>query len=250
MKNQRQNIRITRFGKDMAPTSNIRSKIFLLFVVALALFGIIVASIKIEEVILRPIYTVQFGAESVDSWISSLGSYWGAIVGGILSGTVSLIGIMLTIRYYRNSDTEKNRLAIQPFLKMSYKSTSNDESPQGVLFSKAEASQEKLRVQCSIKNIGRGFAQVLTFNDGSNIGGIAYVKTIEAAEKISDFIFIAPHCDCEFGLALTFSDEYMNEYIQTFDVSIEPEKTTDEYGNKINYIDITSNYPQVLKSRL
>lgn len=108
MKHQRQNIRITRFGKDMAPTSNIRSKIFLLFVIALALFGIIVASIKIEEVILRPIYSTQFGVESVDSWISSLGSYWGAIVGGILSGTVSLIGIMLTIRYYRNSDTEKN----------------------------------------------------------------------------------------------------------------------------------------------
>ena len=90
----------------------------------------------------------------------------------------------------------------------------------------------------------------MTFNDSSNIGGIAYVKTIEAAEEISDFIFIAPHCDCEFGLALTFFDEYMNEYIQTFDVRIEPEKTTDEYGNKINYIDITSNYPQVLKSRL
>lgn len=249
-KKQRQSMHITRFGKDMTPKSNAILKVGSFLVIILTLFAVIVASIKIEEVILRPVYSTQFGEESVGSWISSLGSYWGAIIGGILSGAISLLGIVLTIRYYRNSDIEKNRLAIQPFLKMNFQSTSKDDSPQGVLFSKAETNQEKLRVRCSIKNIGRGFAQVITFNDGTNIGGIAYEKTIEAAEEIGDFIFIVPYYNFEFSLYLTFFDEYMNEYIQTFDIRVEPEKTIDEYGNKMHCLDVTSNYPQVLKSRL
>ena len=55
--------------------------------------------------------------DTIDStWIGSLASYWGGIIGGMISGTLAFIGVFYTIRYYKESDEQKEKAAIQPFL--------------------------------------------------------------------------------------------------------------------------------------
>lgn len=45
-------------------------------------------------------------------------TYWGAVIGGIASGCIAVIGVFATISYYKQSDADKARLAIRPFLEV------------------------------------------------------------------------------------------------------------------------------------
>ena len=49
--------------------------------------------------------------DTIDStWIGSLASYWGGIIGGMISGTLAFIGVFYTIRYYKESDEQKEKV--------------------------------------------------------------------------------------------------------------------------------------------
>ena len=40
----------------------------------------------------------------------------GGIIGGVISGILAFLGVFYTIRYYKDSDAQKERAAVQPFL--------------------------------------------------------------------------------------------------------------------------------------
>lgn len=51
--------------------------------------------------------------DTIDStWIGSLASYWGGIIGGMISGTLAFIGVFYTIRYYKESDEQKGKASV------------------------------------------------------------------------------------------------------------------------------------------
>ncbi len=55
--------------------------------------------------------------DTVDlAWISSLASYWGGVIGEVISGVLALLGVFYAIKYYKESDEQKEKSLIQSFL--------------------------------------------------------------------------------------------------------------------------------------
>lgn len=111
-----------------------------------------------------------------------MSSYWGGIVGGTISGTISFIGVYLTIKYYRDSDATKSRLEHIPFIYMKIVQTERSKSPDlskaqiiDVLNRTYEVDKKNLwLLDIKLENIGNGFANALVLQLGTNIGGEAY----------------------------------------------------------------------------
>lgn len=43
-------------------------------------------------------------ADDTKTWIGFIGSFWGAIIGGIISGAITLIGVRMTIQNQKNEE--------------------------------------------------------------------------------------------------------------------------------------------------
>jgi len=107
-------IRVDRFGIPIEfKSKQIISKIMLLAVLIILL---VVTTVGILEMIKNSINGLTVTDDLNATWISSIASYWGGIIGGILSGTLTVIGVIVTIRYYRDSDAKKRRIEYMPFL--------------------------------------------------------------------------------------------------------------------------------------
>ena len=111
--------------------------------------------------------------DTIDStWIGSLASYWGGIIGGMISGTLAFIGVFYTIRYYKESDEQKEKAAIQPFLNVTM--ASGGKATRGFFLGKSKENKKKqLQVNVNIKNIGNGWKKILWES-----GKIAFIFSI------------------------------------------------------------------------
>ena len=169
------------------------------------------------------------------TWIGSLASYWGGIIGGIFSGVFAFLGVFYTIKYYKESDEEKGKIAIQPFLLVTV-GTDKDAKKGYEIDSKANG---KKRFNITIKNIGNGFANTLVLHTGFNIGGIAYNKVILVGESDYLFLMIEPN---SLKKGVTFGIQYIdamrNEYIQEYIIA-----------EKNGHIDIECGYPNYIEQR-
>ena len=177
------NIKIERFGLPYNPQKERRKRkriirqilLFVFFYVILAAALAVGVAIVIGKTIIG--WSISDTIDSI--WIGSLASYWGGIVGGILSGVLALFGVYFTIKYYKEADEEKEKAAIQPFLMIENRQDSNPSREFHLKKNGWEVEQEKAkpkkvkqeRVYVSIKNIGNGFATTLTVLDGIHIGG-------------------------------------------------------------------------------
>ncbi|RRN67549.1 hypothetical protein EI200_22465 [Peribacillus simplex] len=73
-------------------------KKFILYILIL----IIIIPVIINILMFLHIFPVK---GEVDTWVSSLSSIWGAIIGGVVSGVLTLIGVQLTIKH--NNELKK-----------------------------------------------------------------------------------------------------------------------------------------------
>ena len=239
---QKKGISITRFGRDELAKKKKPIGIFGYFLIGLPIVVFIVfAALFIEQSILRSAYVCQF-AEQQSTWVASLPSYWGGIIGGLVGGSISFLGIAITIKYYRNADIENRRLNIQPFLVIQSETTKSFTGSKKPLFSFENASE--VFVKCMITNIGRGFALIITYNDGSIAGGYSYRHTLQKDCAIKDFVFCVPNKDCEHTFYIQFMDEYMNEYIQSFNIIVK------KNNNDLPKVTINPDFPQVIENAM
>ena len=86
---------------------------FLLFLLVALKFG----RVYLQNVIKN----IELTNESVKAWISTSLSFWGSIIASLLSGTLTIIGVWWTIKYYRDSDAKKSRMECMPFLMLEAK---------------------------------------------------------------------------------------------------------------------------------
>ena len=137
--------------------------------------------------------------DTIDStWIGSLASYWGGIIGGMISGTLAFIGVFYTIRYYKESDEQKEKAAIQPFLNVTM--ASGGKATRSFSLGKSKEDKKKqLQVNVNIKNIGNGFANTLVVHTGANFGGLAFNNVIAVGESI-DLFFMVDEDELKEGL--------------------------------------------------
>lgn len=174
---------------------------------------------------------------TIDSlWIGSLASYLGGTIGGILSGAFAFLGVYFTIKYYKESDEQKEKSAIQPFLQVSV-NQSIDAHKWYSLGDKSKEKEMTQEIKFNVKNIGNGYASTVVLHTGFVAGGIKYNKLIATGEIENLCFFCAPD-DLENGISfgIQYIDAKRNEYVQEYEI-------IKKYGT----IDIECGYPEFIK---
>ena len=171
----------------------------------------------------------SIGKLSIDNdanatWIGSLASYWGGIIGGVFSGTIAIFGVFYTIQFTREADRKKERQSIQPFLNVevvgkpsgTVKKFQIADEPKYV---EGKATQEFYPIYLSITNIGNGFANTLTFGTGENLTGISFKEVFTVNQKKEILLNVQTY---KMGKRVTFfiwfADSMTNEYIQYYEL--------------------------------
>lgn len=233
-------IEMKRFGLPYNPGKErrIKNKTIGNIILFLVIFIIAAAflSIGVMMLVRRNIICLSIN-DTIDSlWIGSLTSYWGGIIGGVISGVFAFLGVFFTIKYYKESDEKKEKAAIQPFLLVT---VGADKAVKNGFTLGPESDEKKAteEIKVTIKNIGNGFAKTLVVHTGFNCGGLAYNKVISVGE--SEYLFFRSNPD-DLGKGLCFGIQYIdamrNEYIQEYEI-------INEYG----HIDIKCGYPGFLE---
>ena len=230
-------IEMKRFGKPFEPGKEKRKSrnafwgVIAFLLVAIAVVAL--ASIGIEAAIRR---CVVLGQE--ETWAASVASYWGGIIGGAVSGILAFLGVFYTIRYYKESDAQKERAAVQPFLLVELGQNPKHEQSSGFSLGDQTDDKEKQKtINVAIMNIGHGFAKTLVIHTGFNIGGLAFNKVINVGENAYTF-FVLNKDNLKDGISfsLQYIDSMTNEYIQEYTIKMVH-----------NAIDIECGYPRLLK---
>lgn len=230
-------ITMRRFGKPFNPGEERRKKrnsflsvvLFLICAVVVIAF----ATIIIEQLICALVVPGQ-----EETWAASVASYWGGIIGGIVSGILAFLGVFYTIRYYKDSDAQKERASVQPFLLVKVGQDNHHEASKGFSLGKdPENGKKRKEIRVSIQNIGNGFATTLVVHTGFNIGGLAFNKVIPVGECAYTFFMVDPE-NLKDGIhfGLQYVDSMTNEYIQEYTVKAD--------GGSI---EIDCGYPQLLE---
>lgn len=167
-----------------------------------------------------------------ETWVSSLASYWGGILGGLISGSLAYIGVRLTIRYYKESDAKreaadkeaqavKERDEVRPFLHV--KAAGKAGAPQGAIpLGTGSENNMKSGIKVKVSNIGNGFAYTSVIDsyrkDGNNR---AYNKIFEKGTETELYFKVDSDCLTE-GTKIPFSIYYIdskgNKYIQSYEM--------------------------------
>ena len=155
-------------------------------------------------------------------------TYWGAVIGGIASGSIAVIGVYATISYYRKSDAEKTRLAIRPFFEIlvtqAYPLSIVPEKPVWIAKAEDEALL-KFKIRC--RNIGEGFAQIRSIGT-TNEDSSEYRRVVYSHEQFELVLQLPenPEND-EFSFLIYYEDSLGNEYTQ--EVTVVRKRNTSHY---------------------
>lgn len=192
-----------------------------------------------------------FGRDDLTSTWINLGA---TILGSVISGFFTFIGVFLTIKYYKTSEAKQSRLECIPFLKIELNELYNKESDlnnskkETIYEIKNENSKNNskpkktLYLKLKVFNIGEGFANTLVIKTGENFGGIDFKKLIlknESSElylKMNIYDESIKNYDIKF--AIQYIDCKTNEYLQLYSIKIEDQNS--------NTVDIENGYPKFL----
>ncbi|MBP3936205.1 MAG: hypothetical protein IK954_01310 [Clostridia bacterium] len=232
-------IEIKRFGLTHNPKKEKQQskKIITQTISFLCVFIVLAIAITaiIAYLIQRYIACISVGNDLDSLWIGSFASYLGGTIGGIFSGAFAFLGVFYTIKYYKSSDDIKEKSAAQPFLLVT---TGSDKTPnKGYTLGVNNNTDSSIKdINVTVRNIGNGFASILTIHTGSNFSGLEYNKTLCVDEKDFIFLKVDPTALKE-GIAfrIQYIDSMRNEYVQEYTIT-----------EKNKHIDIESGYPQFL----
>lgn len=237
-------ITVTRLGYDVNNKKK-NSQLKYWFLVILLIAILFLLTIKVEEY-LRVIYSgTKYGESNIGTWLSSIASFWGAIIGGVIAGIISVVGIMITIRYYRNADYNNKMFENQPFINVTIKNTYMDEinkklkDKRVIIYGDGKKTKY---VNFHIENIGKNFARMSIYKHKyTNFGGISFNEIIKANEILDSDLIIQINYDeiDSIEFEFQFFDCFRNEYSQTYEII--------NIDNK-EKININSNYPILIDS--
>lgn len=243
-------IYIQRFGIPIEGKRNHWFKMALLVIFLIAILCAV--TLGVQTLIQRFIENVTVTNDLNSTWIGSLASYWGSIIGGIISGSLTVVGVAWTIKYYRSADASKNRIEHMPFLYAEMKEYIDKKAANSALkkdnvyeaYSKVlnRDSEEKiLFYKISLQNIGQGFANTLVIYTGTNFGGIAYnelIRVNDSRELCLKIHVSKDILDDEISFAVRYIDCMTNEYAQTYTLQWK----SDNYSD----IKLENGYPEFI----
>lgn len=222
MKNNK--IRITRFGQDQLQKK--KKKWITPIIIGLVLTAIFaILAFKGEDLIRSNIDSLSVDNDANATWISSLASYWGGILGGVFSGGLAIFGVFYTIQFTREADRNKERQSIQPFLnvkivaKPSNVAVKHFKIADEPKYVDGKAEQTFCPIYLSITNIGNGFANTLTFGTGENLTGLSYKEVFTINEtKVVQLDVQTYKMSKGVSFFIWFADSMTNEYIQYYEI--------------------------------
>lgn len=216
-----------RFGLYVTKTKKRKNlKIFYIVVFSIA---IIVLTIAIPRIVQYSINQLSVTDDLNATWLGSIASYWGGVIGGIISGTLTVIGVILTIKYYKASDQNNKRIEHMPFIAIKILSNKMAGTPNLSKTKIIEKSNRKKEIDKSkivflsfdLENIGRDFASILALHIGHNFGGIAYNELIKVNDTVNLELGVYID-DISKGESISFGIQYIdcmtNEYIQKYTI--------------------------------
>ena len=238
-----------RFGQIVKPKRNHLLRNIIIGVIALIV--VILCSIGFLNLLQKNC------VEDLETWTSSLPSYWGGIIGGIISGLLSFLGVYLTIRYYRNSDLTKNRVEHMPFININLDKAEiskveevADENLIEVPGRFYEIDKNNVVIMdVLLENIGNSFANTLVLKLNKNVGGESYQKLLKVGDKeklqLKFYLNDAQHVS-RISFGLQYVDSMTNEYIQIYTVNCKNHIGFISVDDLKELITIENGYPQFL----
>lgn len=228
MKNK---IDIERFGIPIERKDKRWHKKILLIIFLLIVFGAVTIGVQIS--IQHSIDKLSVTNNLNATWIGSLASYWGGIIGGVISGSLTVIGVAWTIKYYNGSDAIKRRVEHMPFLMVEmngYTDKKTDGSVTGGVniyeikskeINNGNSEEKTFYYRIRLRNIGQGFANTLVIYTGDNFGGLAYNELIQVNDS-GEFCFKI-HINKnilgdEINFGVSYIDCMTNEYTQLYKI--------------------------------
>ena len=174
-----------------------------------------------------------------DTWAASEGSYWGGIVGGVISGTLACIGVFATIRYYRESDIKKERAAVMPFFKAREEEYNIDYDYVYLPRDNERAQSCKGHVAIAIQNIGNGFAHVEDIRCKEDKTESYVGLTLTKDQGMHLFLMTKDANSIDEIVLIRFQDSMSNCYVQSIHIQ-----------NGRNGIVIKYEYPLLAEKKL
>lgn len=240
-------VNMKRFGKNQSKKKKLKWKnVMILSILLIIIF--VGCAYKVENLIQSSVVKLSVDNDVNATWIGSLASYWGGILGGIFSGIIAVFGVFYTIQFTREADRNKLRQSIQPFLnvnKVTSQYNYNNSDIKQFQISGVNRQDNKLKPQSlesiylGITNIGNGFANTITFGTGENYLGIAYKDVFTINEtKIVRLNVPKQKLNEGFIFNILFLDSMANEYVQEYE--IRHYQTGEKY-----YIDV--GYPELIE---
>lgn len=240
-------VNMKRFGKNQSKKKKLKWKnVMILSILLIIIF--VGCAYKVENLIQSSVVKLSVDNDVNATWIGSLASYWGGILGGIFSGIIAVFGVFYTIQFTREADRNKLRQSIQPFLnvnKVTSQYNYNNSDIKQFQISGVNRQDNKLKPQSlesiylGITNIGNGFANTITFGTGENYLGIAYKDVFTINEtKIVRLNVPKQKLNEDFIFNILFLDSMANEYVQEYE--IRHYQTGEKY-----YIDV--GYPELIE---
>ncbi len=216
-----------RFGLYVTKRKIIKNlKNFCIVVFSIA---IIVLTIAVPRIVQYSINQLSVTDDLNATWLGSIASYWGGVIGGVISGLLTVIGVVLTIKYYKKSDKDNRRIEHMPFIIVNIKGSKLAGNPN---LSKAHIIEKNSRTQeidktkikilnLELENIGRGFSSILTLHIKQNFSGIAYNELLKVGDKIQLELGVYVD-DLSNNESIDFRIQYVdcmtNEYIQEYTI--------------------------------
>ncbi len=150
---------------------------------------------------------------------------------------LAVLGVFLTISYYKESDIKKEIASLQPFIRTTPEVRSEVERKRGYSYEICDPrSQQAYPVL--IKNIGNGFALITKITTKANEDGYDFNIVVDKGDMYAFNIMAQSERKAKgMTFSLMFIDAMRNEYKQTF-----------EYKEKNGKTEIEIGYPQLLKT--
>lgn len=234
----------TRFGLAQRKKRSNTLLYILLFLVGIG--AALVIAIIVQNAIHSSLMQLKVNNDLNSTWFGSVASFWGGVIGGIISGSFTVIGVTFTIVYYKKADDKKDRLNDMPFLEATILSQKHIDSnkvdlSKAILLTQINSSKNKdnysqMYFKIKLENIGKGFAHTLSIISGETLGGNSYTKLIRVNEQteIEVKAYVDDIISNRAGFSIIYIDCMTNEYIQTFVI-----KTDKTYS-------VESGYPSFL----
>ena len=155
--------------------------------------------------------------------LGAFSSYYGAIMGGILSGVLAIAGVFFSLYFYQERFREEDVKKVQPFLKLEATNRGHNHGMvlAGINLTGIEdPSRNAYPLEIQAKNIGNGYLKVhsIGFNakDADN-DSLSFVLNVN--EQTTFIINVEKESRLEpFQLIIEFYDSMSNLYMQDYKV--------------------------------